>query len=74
MTTKTSKRKDYTQLAFAVVQQATGEVEPAPELTGKSPIAQGGERRQGQAEKLTPEERSEVAKKAADARWNNNLI
>lgn len=42
MTTKTSKRKDYTQLAFAVVQQATGEVEPAPELTGKSPIAQGG--------------------------------
>lgn len=66
-------RKDLNQTAFSVVQQVTGEI-PAPEST-KSKAAQelgrlgglkGGSAR---AKKLTPEERSEIARIAAQARW-----
>lgn len=71
MTTKTSNRKDFTQIAFNVVRIATGEVEPEPELTGKKADSSKGGKKGGKAraEKLTPEERSEIAKKAAKARW-----
>lgn len=53
------------------MQQATGEVEPTPELTGKKADSSKGGKKGGKAraEKLTPEERSEIAKKAAEARW-----
>jgi len=71
MTTKTNKRRDFTQVAFNVVQQATGEAAPEPELTGKKADSSKGGKKGGKAraEKLTPEERSEIAKKAAKARW-----
>ncbi|HUW49840.1 MAG TPA: histone H1 [Sulfuricella sp.] len=71
MTTKSNPRKDFTQVAFNVVQQATGEAEPTPELTGKKADSSKGGKKGGKAraEKLTPEERSEIAKKAAEKRW-----
>jgi hypothetical protein len=72
MTTKSNPRKDFTQVAFNIVQQATGEVDPTPELTGKKAYSSKGGKKGGKAraEALTPEERSEIAKKAAEARWN----
>ena len=71
MTKRTNPRKDFTQVAFAVVQQATGEAKPEPELTGKKADSRKGGKKGGKAraDKLTPEERSEIARKAAQARW-----
>lgn len=71
MKTKSNTRRDFTQVALAVVQQATGEIEPTPELTGKKADSRKGGLKGGKAraEKLTPEERSEIAKKAAKVRW-----
>ena len=73
MDKKTNPRKDFTQRAFDVFQQAIGESEPEEELTGKKTDSQKGGLKGGKAraEKLTPEERSEIAKKAAAARWKN---
>ncbi len=72
MDKKTNPRKDFTQTAFNVFQQAIGEAEPEEELTGKKADSQKGGLKGGKAraEKLTPEERSEIAKKAAAARWD----
>lgn len=67
-------RKDQNQTAFAVVQQAIGEV-PAPE---KENAAQESGRRGGlkggtaRAKKLTPAQRSEIARTAAAARWKKD--
>lgn len=71
MKSKSNPRRDFTQVAFNVVQQATGEIKPEPELTGKKADSSKGGKAGGKAraEKLTPEERSEIAKKAAKARW-----
>ena len=71
MKPKSSTRKDFTQVAFNIVQQATGEIEPTPELTGKKADSSKGGLKGGKvrAEKLTAEQRSEIAKKAAKARW-----
>jgi hypothetical protein len=66
-----STRRDFTQVAFNIVQIATGEAEPTPELTGKKADSRKGGLKGGKAraDKLTPEERSEIAKKAAQKRW-----
>ena len=71
MTTKTNPRKDFVQVAHSVFQQATGEVAPpAPptkaQETGRKGGLTGGKARAG---KLTPEQRSKIAKIAAQARW-----
>jgi len=64
-------KKDFTQVAFDVVQQATGEapapapISPHQENSRKGGLA-GGKAR---AEKLTAEQRSAIAKIAADKRW-----
>lgn len=65
-----STRRDFTQVAFAIVQEATGDA-PSTKLTGKKADSSKGGLRGGKAraEKLTPEERSEIAKKAATMRW-----
>ena len=64
------------QMAKAIVDEATGEAEPEPE-SGKNPAAvelgrlggrKGGKAR---AKKLSAKRRSEIAKKAAAARWAN---
>ena len=58
-----------------MVQQATGEVVPEP-IDDKKKAAQESGRRGGlkggtaRAEALTPEQRSEIAKKAAAKRWS----
>ncbi len=70
-----SARGDPNRLAKLITDIATGEVEDKPEDTGKNPAAvelgrkgglKGGKAR---AESMTPEQRSEAAKKAARARW-----
>jgi len=72
MTTKTNKRRDFTQVAFAIVQEATGEA-PSSKLTGKKADSSKGGKKGGKTrmEQLTEEQRKELAKKAADARWQN---
>ncbi len=71
MKTKSTSRKDFTQIAFSVAQIATGDAEPKPELTGKKLDSRKGGLAGGKAraDKLTAEERSKIAKKAAEARW-----
>jgi hypothetical protein len=83
---RSSKKKDYdfSVTAFRVVQEATGESEPVKEATPASSVdrhaaavalgrlggLKGGKAR---ASKLTPEQRKESAKKAAEARWGHKL-
>lgn len=66
---------DVNEIAFRVLQEALGET--PPDESEKNPAAvalgrlgglKGGKAR---AAKLTPEQRSEIAKKAAAARWKN---
>jgi len=59
---------DLNQMAYRVVQHATQPQEPETpaQRTGRKGGLKGGKAR---AEKLTPEERSEIARKAAQARW-----
>jgi hypothetical protein len=74
MATKTTPRKDLNELAFSILRQATGEVTPEP-IDEKKKAAQESGRRGGliggavRASKLTPAHRSEIAKKAAEKRW-----
>ena len=80
MPKRSSKKRpdedDPNVIAFDVVQQATAEDEPET-TPAKNPAAvvlgrlgglKGGKAR---AQALTPEQRSEIAKKAARARWKN---
>ena len=77
--TKSPKRpRDLNQWAKRMVDIATGEAndrEPTPEEQRKDPAAVSLGRRGGlkggkaRAETLTPEERIEIAKKAASMRW-----
>ncbi|TRZ55327.1 MAG: histone H1 [Rhodocyclaceae bacterium] len=72
MTKRTNPRKDFTQVAFSVVQQATGEAEPAKKpLTGKKAESRKGGLKGGKwrMDALTPEQRKDLAKKAVEARW-----
>jgi hypothetical protein len=79
MDKRKKKESDFAINAFRVVQEATGQVEPEPQkplsTEGKNPAAvalgrlgglKGGKAR---AAKMTPEQRKEIAKKAAQARW-----
>jgi hypothetical protein len=70
--------RDTNQLAKLMVDILTGEVEdrePTPEEQGKDPAAVALGRRGGlkggktRAANLTPDARSEAARKAASARW-----
>ncbi|UJP00031.1 MAG: histone H1 [Nitrosomonas sp.] len=69
MTKKTNPRKDFTQIAFDIVQKASGETEPEEPIDEKKKAAIESGRRGGlkggksRADKLTPEKRSEIAKK-----------
>jgi hypothetical protein len=63
--------------AVKVGRIATGEIEddiPSPEAEGKDPAAVSLGKRGGKAraEKMTPERRAEIAKKAAAKRWGKN--
>jgi hypothetical protein len=80
MNKRKKKEHDFAVNAFRVVQEATGQM-PEPEerhvlsFEGKNPNAvalgrlgglKGGKARK---EKLSPEQRKEIARKAAQARW-----
>jgi hypothetical protein len=82
MDRKKKKDHDFAVTAFRVVQEATEqeniEEEKPLNTDGKNPAAvalgrlgglKGGKAR---ADKLTPEQRKEIARKAAQARWNKN--
>lgn len=80
MTTKKPKRpRDANKLAFQIVQESTDverKEEEAEEESGKDPAAVALGRKGGlkggkaRAAKMTKEERSEAARKAAKARWD----
>jgi hypothetical protein len=76
---KSNIKKDVNELAFSIVQQATGEI-PAEESSqekltknhhavalGRLGGLKGGKSR---ASKLSKKRRSEIAQKAAQARWD----
>lgn len=74
MTTKrTNPRKDINERAFDIVQQAIGEAEAEQSEKDQEAVEKG--RKGGQkggaarAEKLTAEQRAEIARKAAEKRW-----
>ena len=72
MTRRKKREHDFSVTAFRVMQKATGQVEDEikPDIDyaslGRKGGLKGGKAR---AEKLSPERRSEIAKKAAQARW-----
>ena len=67
--------RDLNQLAAAIVDAATDEAASEPADDGKDPAAVALGRKGGlkggraRADKLTPEQRREIARKAAAARW-----
>jgi hypothetical protein len=75
MTKKPDRPRDPNQLAKLIADIATGEVEQKAKSDGKDPSAVSLGRKGGlkgglaRAAKLTPEQRSEIAKKAAQKRW-----
>jgi len=64
------KEHDFSVTAYRVVQEATGQIIPKPTFDpvalGRLGGLKGGKAR---AEKLSPERRKEIARKAAEARW-----
>ena len=76
MTDQRRKRpRDPAQLAKFVVDIATGEVEdrpPTPEERGKDPAASAMGKKGGaaRARNLSKKKRKEIAKRAAQKRWN----
>ena len=76
MPERSSKRpRDVNELAKQLVGEATGEEPPYDPDEGKDPAAVALGRKGGlkggraRAAKLTPEQRTAIAKKAAAARW-----
>lgn len=73
MATKLKRPRDTNQLAKLVLDIATGDEpeampeEDAPKLTAA--VTRGRKGGKARAKALTPEERIEIAKKAAAARW-----
>jgi hypothetical protein len=68
--------RDVNQRAKAILDIVTGEATPDP-IRGKNAAAVESGRRGGliggkaRAQKLTPEQRTEIARKAAAARWHS---
>jgi hypothetical protein len=77
MAVRPKRPRDPAQLAKLIVDIATGEVEdrePTPEEQGKDPAAVALGRKGGaaRASKMTPEQRKDIAKKAAATRWKQS--
>ena len=73
---KSKLPKDTNQRAVMIAQMATGEVEKPKDETDLIKLAASAMGRKGglkggiaRAKKLSPKKRSEIAKKAAAARW-----
>lgn len=70
MTDKPKRPRDANQLAHMIAAIATGEVEQIDKPEGQVKGGKiGGKNR---AAKLTPEQRSEIARSAAQARWKKS--
>jgi hypothetical protein len=73
MARRKKKEHDFAVTAFRVVQEATEQIteEPKPDIDysalGRKGGLKGGKAR---AERLTPEQRKQIATKAAQARWS----
>ena len=62
---------DLNRLAARIVGEATDETPKEPETSQAKAGRRGGQKGgKARAKKLSPEERSAVARKAARARWN----
>jgi hypothetical protein len=78
MPDRSRRPRDPNQLAKLVTDIATGEAEDTPADSGKDPAAVALGRKGGlkggkaRAEKMTAEQRSEAAKRAARARWRQS--
>ncbi len=70
MATKSNPRKDLNQTAFSIMQQATGEVAPLMSEKKRNPSGVSGGL--ARAAKLTPEQRIDAARTAANSRWKKN--
>lgn len=78
MPRRSSKPRDLNKLAASIVESAISDEPERDPYQGKNPAAvelgrlggqKGGKAR---AEKLTAEQRSEIAKRAAAARWSSS--
>jgi hypothetical protein len=70
MTDKPKRPRDANQLAHLIVGVATGEIEEEEKAKGQVKGGKiGGKNR---AAALTPEQRSEIARAAAQARWKKS--
>jgi hypothetical protein len=65
--------RDANQLARLIVDIATGEVDDSPKDDGKDPAAKalGAKGGRARADGMTPEQRAEIARKAAAKRWGS---
>jgi hypothetical protein len=80
MPERSRKRRpaDLNSLAASIVADSTDEDKDEPADDGKDPAAVALGRKGGlkggraRADKLTPEQRSEIARKAAHARWDQD--
>lgn len=76
MPKRSSKPRDINKLAASIVDDATSDEPPSDPDEGKDPNAVALGRKGGlkggkaRANKLTPEERREIAQRAAKARWS----
>jgi hypothetical protein len=73
--TSRKRPRDFSQAAKLVIDVATGQVEdrePTPEEQGKDPAAAAMGRKGGtaRARSMSAEQRAEIARKAAQKRWN----
>jgi hypothetical protein len=73
MAKQSKKPADLNRLAAAIVDHATTEEAPKPE-SQQSQAGRAGGRKGGKvrAERMTQEERSAAARRAAEARWGND--
>ncbi len=70
MPKRSSKREDVNEAAARIVEAATnGGKDPLAVELGRRGGLKGGKAR---AKKLTPEQRQEIARKAAEARWGKH--
>ena len=69
MTQKPKRPADMNKLAKSIVDIATGEVDETPSETVKRARKAGKAGGAARAAALTPQQRSEIARVAAQARW-----
>lgn len=73
MPKRSKKPADLNRLAAAIVDEATGEILQEPESPEARAGRKGGQKGgRARAKRMTSEERSEAAKKAAEARWSRS--